>query len=328
MKPAQIHLLILLSVLCFSTVSFAQPGEQKLHIAMVLWRGETKAERGFMDGMEDLGYSPSYSLFDAQQDLKRLGLLLHQISENIGDYDYIYTFGTTVSRRAKVVINNRVPQLFNAVTDPLGAGIIEPSNMASHLIGGASDSIPSSLQIEAIMQVMKLNKLGLFFNPREKNSMIIRNEFYKHASEKHFEIVDFRSPPVGEVLEKNLQAIVNNPEMVDAVYFPSDSYLASKAQIIGAQLQKSKIASFGSLKEYIEAGILMGFVVDYQALGKSVATIVDQHQRGKNLGDIPLITPNNFPLYINKATLELVEVQLPENMVKKGIFYHSSNSNR
>ena len=328
MKVAQPYLLLILGILFFSNIGFAQPGDQNLHIAMVLWRGETEAERGFRDGLKKLGYSPVYSTFDARQDLKRLGLLLHQISENIGGYDYIYTFGTTVSRRAKVVINNRVPQLFNAVTDPVGAGIIEPSSMAPHSIGGASDSIPSSLQIEAIMQVMKLRKLGLFFNPREKNSMLIRDEFYKHASEKNFEIVDFRSPPVDNILEQNLQKIVKDPEMVDAVYFPSDSFLASKSQMIGATLQQSKIASFGSLKEYIEAGLLMGFVVDYQALGNAVATIVDKHQRGTSFGEIPLVTPKNFPLFINKTTMELVNVQVPETMMQTGIFHHSSNTDR
>jgi putative ABC transport system substrate-binding protein len=321
MNTVPVCIFIFVQMFFLSWLSFASGSMKELSIAMVLWRGETRAEEGFKAGMKALGYSVHYTHLDAGQDVKKLGLLLHDISQTVEQYDYIYTFGTTVSRRAKVIINGRAPQIFNAVTDPVGAGIVESIESPGHFIGGASDAVPSSLQVKGILEVMKINRLGLFFNPREKNSMLIRSEFYQHARNNNFEIIDFRSPPVGNLLEQNLQRIIDNPTLVDAVFFPSDSFLASKADYIGSKLKEVRIASFCSLKDYIEGGLLMGFVVDYFRLGKDAASIIDKHQKGTKFPDIPIVLPSEYPLYINIATKEFLGLSLPESLIEKSVIY-------
>ena len=55
-------------LLTFSISAFASG--KTLRIAMVLWRGETKAEQGFKDGLKELGYSVDYTIMNAAQDRK------------------------------------------------------------------------------------------------------------------------------------------------------------------------------------------------------------------------------------------------------------------
>ncbi|MFQ5936416.1 MAG: hypothetical protein ACE5LB_08420, partial [Acidiferrobacterales bacterium] len=43
-------------------------GGKELNIAMVLWRGETEAELGFKEGLQELGYSVRYTILNAGQD--------------------------------------------------------------------------------------------------------------------------------------------------------------------------------------------------------------------------------------------------------------------
>ena len=50
---------------------------KNLRIAMLLWRGETKAERGFKGGLKDLGYSVEYTIMNAGQDRKELRRILN-----------------------------------------------------------------------------------------------------------------------------------------------------------------------------------------------------------------------------------------------------------
>ncbi|MBT8361712.1 MAG: hypothetical protein KJO32_12225, partial [Deltaproteobacteria bacterium] len=146
----QALLIILTSCICLNSTILS--AEQNIHIAMLLWRGETAAEAGFLAGLEEKGYTVKYSIFDADQNLKKLGLLLAEMSRNIDDYDYVYTFGTTVSRRTKVVVNQRIPQIFNVVTDPVGAGIVTSMKSTGGRISGVSDAIPLSLQLESIIE--------------------------------------------------------------------------------------------------------------------------------------------------------------------------------
>jgi len=309
--------LILVTLLVFSNSLLA--GEKSLKIAMILWRGETRAESGFKDGLKELGYSVEYIIINAGQDIKKLGLLLSKIKPKFDEFDYIYTFGTTVSRRTRVIVNDRVPQIFNVVTDPVGAGIVQGMESSGGNISGMSDAIPISVQIKSALEVIKFNKLGIFFNPREKNSMIIRKELYNIAKDFDFEVIDLRSPPVQKMLQENLQKVIDKSILVDAVYLPSDSFLVSNAKLIGSQLRAAKIKSIGEIQSFIENGVLMGVVIDYYQLGRAAAKIVDRHQKGEKLQNIPIGKVKEPYLLINKTTSDILNIKIPEAVLKKAI---------
>lgn len=292
-------------------------GEQDLKIAMLLWRGETEAETGFKDGLVDLGYKTEFLIFDCQQDVRRLGSLLHDINNDIDRFDYIYTFGTTVSRRVKVVIGGRVPQIFNIVTDPVAAGIVSDMDSPGVNISGGSDAIRIAEQLDYAVRLFKFKKLGFFFNPREKNSLIIREQLYRFAEEQGFEVIDFPSPPVNLSLLKNLQKLAENPEQVDIVYLSADSYLVSEAPLIGSYLREAKIKSISQVRSLIDHGVMMGTAGDYYELGRAVATIIDRREKGARLSDIPVERFARFKLIMNRTTIAAIGVKFDERVLSQ-----------
>ena len=109
-----LRLLICCCLLCALPV-------QALTIAMVLWRGETDAERGFLDELNRLGHHPTFVTFNANQDRTVLATLLRQqLLPSLADYDYIYCFGTTATAMVKSLVGNRKPLIFSIVSDPSG----------------------------------------------------------------------------------------------------------------------------------------------------------------------------------------------------------------
>jgi len=167
-----------------------------LRIAMLLWRGETKAERGFKDGLKELGYSVEYTIMSAGQDREELRRILrNDIAPKLNDLDYIYTFGTTISKMTKISIHDRVPQLFNIVTAPVESGIVQSMQKTGGNISGVTHRIPVSVQIAGAFKIIQFKRLGLLFNPREENTMIQRQEVYDVAKKFHFEVVDLRPLP-------------------------------------------------------------------------------------------------------------------------------------
>jgi len=143
------------------------------------------------------------------------------------------------------------------------------------------------LQIEAALKIKRIKKIGLFFNPREKNATIIYDKLIAIAKDFNFEVAGFRSPPGSRRLEKYLQKLTNKSLIVDAVYLPLDSFIISNARLIGSQLRAGKIMSIGAQKEYIDKGALMGTVPDYYQLGKIASAIMDRHQKGEQLEKYP-----------------------------------------
>jgi putative ABC transport system substrate-binding protein len=323
MKKILIGLMSLAFIILLTLSNSAFAAGKPLRIALLLWRGETEAERGFKDGLKELGYSVEYTIMSAGQDREEMRRLLNnEIAPKLNDLDYIYTFGTTVSKMTKISIRDRVPQLFNIVTGPVESGIVQNMQKTGGNIGGVTHRIPVSVQIAAAFKIIPFKRLGLLFNPREKNSMIQREKLYQIAKEFYFEVVDLRSPPALDTLKKNLQELIDKSIVVDAVYLPSDSFLISQAKLIGTQLRVAKVKSIGCLKTFIDNGALMGVVPDYYEMGKMVATIVDRHQKGEKLQDIPVQQGYRIKeptLMINKTTSEILNFSIPDAVKEKAI---------
>jgi len=293
---------------------------KNLKIAMVLWRGETKAEKGFQDGLKELGYSAKYTVMNAGQDRAELGRLLREeLKPKLDEFNYIYIFGTTATQATRTIVQDKVPQIFNIVADPVGAGIIGSLESPGGNISGASNEIPLPLQIQTALKIISFKRLGLLFNPREKNSMLVRDKLSEITKQFRFEVIDLRSPPAQDMLQENLQKLRDKSVVVDAVYLPPDSFLVSNAKLIGSELKAAKVKSIGSIEGYIENGALVGVVPDYYELGKAAATIVHRHQGGQKLKDIAVQTAKEPVLLINKTTSQALNINIPEGLLGKAI---------
>ena len=314
----RILIVILLLICQFGNVDIGWAKKSDVRIAMLLWRGETEAERGFRDGLKKLGYAAKIDVFNAGQKKSRVGEILRQ-QLKIKKYDVVYTFGTTVSMQAKSYLNGRVPHVFNIVADPVGAGLVESLDASGGNLSGIKSGVPLRLQIQNAHQLLKFKRLGYIFNSREKNSNLSLDILEGLSREFGFEVVKFRSPPVLERLSKNLHKIVNGTVQIDAMYVPSDSYIVSNAKTIAATLRIAEIPGVGAIKKYISEGMLMGSVADYYELGQLAASIVDQHRKGVRLKDIPIKTPASPKLLVNAATMSSLELNLPKRYLKKAV---------
>lgn len=311
MKNYYVVVIIVFSLLWGVSEVAAEP----LHIALVLWRGETPSEQGFKDGLQHLGISARYTVFDAQQDRKQLGeILFEELEPQLDEIDYVYTFGTTVTKITQNIIKGRVPQIFSIVSFPVQSQIVESFQVPGRNISGATHAVPVEQQIENAMAFLSFQRLGVLFNPREENSMLIRKNLYAIAEQEGFEVIDLRTLPDTKILEKNLQQLTTTAVSVDAVYLPSDSYLVSQGEYICPELNKAGIPTIAGIKKFIEYGALFGTVADYYSVGHMAAQLVARHQQGEAMGEIPVQTPQETTLLVNQKTLEHLGFELPQNL--------------
>ena len=307
--------------ICLSALSSPLASAKDLKIAMILWRGETEAEKGFQQGLKELGYSVQYTVMNAGQERTELGRLLREdLKPKLDGFDYIYVFGTTVALATKSIVQDKVPQIYNIVADPVGAGIVQSAESFGGNIAGVTNEISLTLQIQTALKIIPFKRLGLLFNPREKNSMLVRDKINDLAAKFRFELIDLRSPPAEDMLQENLKKLRDRSVAVDALYLPQDSFLVSNATLIGSELKAAKVKSIGSIETYIEKGALMGVVPDYSELGKAAAMIIHRHQRGTKLTEIPVQAAKQPQLLINKTTSKALNINLPKDVLKKAVF--------
>ena len=180
-----------LFILCLNV--FASNAEaKKLKIALALWRGETLAEKGFQNELKDYGYDLEISIFDAKQDRSTMGSHLRSEVFKNKKFDYIYSFGTTVTGMVKNIVRGKFPHIFNIVADPVGAGFVDSLEKTGGNISGVKNGPLMSKQILVAHNTLKFKKLGFIYNPQEMNSTLTLKELRKQGAKVGFAIKEFR----------------------------------------------------------------------------------------------------------------------------------------
>jgi ABC-type uncharacterized transport system substrate-binding protein len=295
---------VVLILLCLA-VTFAPAEEKNLNIALILWRGETEAEKGFRDGLKELGYTATYTTINADQNMGKLTALLKTF--NPQDYQYLYTFGTSVSVKVKNDFQGVTPQVFAAVLYPVEAGLVQTMTRPGVNISGASNYIPIEKQIETAFRLLEFNTLGVFYNPNEANSSESMRQLRNAGLKLGFSLKVYPVKPGTTKLDKYLNLLEKDIIDFDAVYLPSDSYIVSESQNIADTLERAKIPGFAAVEESVKDGVLFALTTGYYEIGKAAAAIVDQREKGKALSTIPVSLPAQTYLLINKTTAEVLE---------------------
>ncbi len=259
-----------------------------MNIAVVVWRGETIAEHGFASELNRLGHQPVIDVFDAGQDRKQLAYILRQrLQPNLDHYDFVYTFGTTVSETVKTFLNGARPQIFNIVADPLGSALVNNQLMGTNNIIGVTNTVPTDKQIANARTILKFNSLAIPYNPREINSALIIGQLKALGQEQGFTVLPVRVRPDDNIWQEDLKPVLDT-HSVDAVYLPPDSFMISKADKVVPLLNNARVPTICAVAQYIKHGCLMGTVADYETLGKLAANIVNRLAQGEAVSQIPL----------------------------------------
>jgi len=288
-------------------------------VVMVLWRGITDAERGFMDYLENENIKVNYIIKDCKKDKSRLNKFITEIKSI--KPDLVYTFGTTVTRQVVGTVDNRstsnniltIPVVFNIVAKPVGAKLITTLESSDSNFTGVSHTVPMATQLNVMSKSKPLKKLAVLYNPLERNSKITVGELQKQAKEKNFTL--FEAPlavgsdgkPIIESIQDNIQILAKHEP--DFLYLPPDSFLIANAKEIVTATNKAKMASFSSTEGPIrESGALMGIVSTYFSVGKFAGYKAKQIMlQGKKPSALPIETLKQFSLLVNVSTAKQID---------------------
>jgi putative ABC transport system substrate-binding protein len=80
---------------------------------------------------------------------------------------------------------------------------------------------------------------------------------------------------------------------------------------------KSRIASVFEQKEYVEAGGLMSYGINFADLHRRSATYVDRILKGTNAADLPVERPTKFEFVINLKTAKQIGLTIPPEVLAR-----------
>ena len=146
--------------------------------------------------------------------------------------DLIYTIATSSSQAAaEATKESGIPVLFNAVTDPVGAGLVASMEAPGSNVSGVSDINPVAQQVSLIAELLGKDdiKVGFLYTSAEANSVYQVDLGVAECEAKGYEYV---KKGIGDINDIQSAFIALEAEGVDAIYIPTDNTLANGAATV------------------------------------------------------------------------------------------------
>ncbi len=193
---------------------------QTYQVAMITWRGETPAEKGFMEELNACPLTVGVTPYHAGQDIEKLHDIISMIEKQ--RVDLIYVFGTTASKAVLSRIKT-TPVVFNIVSRPVDSGIIAGWESSKNNATGASNKVSAVNSLKTLKKVVNFKQLGIIYNPKEQNSVIQCHTVKGLQAQLGFLLKEFRIS-----CETDIPGVLPGLKgQVDAVFLPSDSMIKS-----------------------------------------------------------------------------------------------------
>lgn len=140
----------------------------------------------------------------------------------------IYTIATS-SSQAAASATTEIPVIFNAVTDPVKAGLVKTLEAPGKNVSGISDINPVADQIDLIGDLLgkKDITIGLLYTSAEVNSVYQVNLAKKECDKKGYKYV---VKGIGDM--NDIESAFISLKDVNAIYIPTDNVLASGASTV------------------------------------------------------------------------------------------------
>ena len=295
---------------------FAAPPPQKVLIGIskiVAHPALDAVEKGIQDELAAEKINATFDLQNANGDIGTAASIANKFqSENV-----TLAIGIATPTSQSLVNTLRgIPIVFSAVTDPVKAGLVPSLKGSKKPVTGVSDMTPVKQQIEMLLKIKKIRRLGHIYTSSEENAVVLAGVVKQACKELGLEYVETTVSKSAEV-KQAVQAIIRR---VDALYISTDNTVVSALSSIADVATKNNIpimsADPSSAEKY---PVLAAWGFDYYKMGRVTGKLVAEILKGKK----PQRTPTRFmtntsdiDLLINLDVAKKLGLTIPKSIIK------------
>lgn len=272
------------------------------------------ARKGFVAELEANGYKEGDNLTVDYQNAQGDQANLQTISEQlVGDNDMILAIATPAAQ-SLATVSTDVPVLFTAVTDPISAELVDFMEEPGGLLTGTSDQAPIDKQVELLGQALPdAKKVGILYTTSERNS-----EVQVEQAEKLLEKAGYEVELKGISSTNDVQdAATSLMKDVDAVFVPTDNTVASTMTMIGELSIEYKVPVIGGSTDMVDAGGLLTYGTNYEALGRQTAKIAIKIIEGADPAEVAVESPETVDLHVNQEMADKLGIDVSKLSVSE-----------
>lgn len=202
-----------------------------------------------------------------------------------------------------VTEENQIPVVFSAVSDPVGAGLVQSADTPGANITGTSDEVNTAQIIDFMLAVNpNTKKIGLLYDKSQDSSKNAIASAKAYCDEKGIAYIEKTGTTTGEI-----QAAADSlaAEKVDAVFTPQDNTVMTAELAIFEKFTDAAIPHYTSADSFALNGAFLGFGVNYEMLGTKTADMAAEILvNGANPANMSVLKLDGGIITINTETAE------------------------
>jgi putative ABC transport system substrate-binding protein len=218
--------------------------------------------------------------------------------------DLMVGVATPVAMRMQAATEGSdLPVVFSAVSDPVGAGLVESNEAPGANLTGTSDYLDTSSIMNLIFAANPdAKKIGLLYDLGQDSSTSAIEEAKAYLEENNIEYVERTGTTTDEV-QLAVQALI--ADGVDAVFTPTDNTIMTAELSIYEDFIDAGIPHYTGADSFALNGAFVGYGVDYANLGVETADMIaDILLDGADPAVTPVKTFDNGTATVNTETCE------------------------
>ena len=198
---------------------------------------------------------------------------------------------------------SKTPVIFAAVSDPVGAGLVESMEAPGANITGTSDYLDTNAIMNLIFAANPdATKIGLLYDLGQDSSTGAIASAKDYLDAKGIAYVEHTGTTNDEVL---LAAQTMVADGVDAIFTPTDNTIMTAELSIYEELAEAGIPHYTGADSFALNGAFVGYGVDYEELGVETANMVKSILvDGQSPAETPVFTFDNGTATVNTETCE------------------------
>lgn len=211
--------------------------------------------QGIQDGLAEEGYKGDQVKIDfmnSEGDQSKVATMSKQLVANGND---VVVGIATPAAQGLASATKDLPVIMAAITDPIGANLVQNLEKPGGNITGVSDHNPAEQQVELIKTLTPdVKTVGALYSSSEDNSKSQVEEFKAYAEKAGLKVEKFAVPSTNEIAS-TVNVMTGK---VDAIWVPIDNTIASAFSTVVSSNQTAKKPIYPSATAMVEA-VLIGY---------------------------------------------------------------------
>ncbi|MFW5693555.1 MAG: ABC transporter substrate-binding protein [Alkalispirochaeta sp.] len=267
-------------------------------------------EQGIIDELTDLGFTDlEYDLQNANGDMSTASSIASKFRN---DRVRLAVGIATPTAQALANTLTDIPVVFAAVTDPVGAGLIDSTDAGQGNITGSSDLTPVEAQFDLMENLTDVEAVGHVYAGGESNAVALADLARQAAESRGIEFVETTVVNSSEVRSAT-QSIIDR---VDALYVSNDNTVVSALSALTEVAAGAEVPVVSADTTSAESGgVLAALGFNYYKFGRATGRLIAEILDGADPADIPTLfleDPADLDVLINLDVAEALGIEVSD----------------